>query len=102
MHPAQLYGGFRIIFFCLVSGLLEKKKKKNIIVIGLNCIDDDASVYIIEFYLLLSNIHVRQPFPTSLAVKELEKKPALAGFEPGRAFHTAWQTQSLTIRPSGQ
>ena len=23
MHPAQLYGGFRIIFFCLVSGLLE-------------------------------------------------------------------------------
>ena len=29
MHPARLCGGFRTIFFCLVCGPLEKKKKKN-------------------------------------------------------------------------
>ena len=29
MHPAQLCGGFRTIFFCLVCGPLEKKKKRN-------------------------------------------------------------------------
>ena len=63
------------------------------------CIDDDASVYILVFNLLLSNIHVRQPFPASLAVKKSWKKnqPCMAGFEPGCAFHTAWQTQSLPL-----
>ena len=65
-------------------------------------IDDDASVYILVFNLLLSNIHVKQPFPASSAVKRVGKKSALTGFEPGHAFHTTWQTQSLTIRPSGQ
>jgi hypothetical protein len=29
MHPAQLCGGFRTIFFCLVCGLLEKGKLNN-------------------------------------------------------------------------
>ena len=38
------------------------------------CIDDDASVYILVFNLLLSNIHVRQPFPASLAGKKSWKK----------------------------
>ena len=28
MHPVQLRGGFRTIFFCLVCGLLQLKKKR--------------------------------------------------------------------------
>ena len=38
------------------------------------CINDDASVYILVFNLILSNIHVRQPFPASLAGKKSWKK----------------------------